>query len=82
MICTDSQSLSMAMKSLNPETDGIREALQHHSGSIVIQWIPGHSNIPGNNLADDAAKKGNKSTGGAKTSHLPQCLYADKKNLH
>ena len=53
MICTDSQSLCMAMKSLNPETDGIREALQHHSGSIIKQWIPGHSNIPGNDLADD-----------------------------
>ena len=57
MICTDSQSLCMAMKSLNPETDEIRESLQHHVGSIVMQWIPGHSDIPGNDLADDAAKR-------------------------
>ena len=57
LICTDSQSLCMALCSFNPETDGIREALCGHTGSVTIQWIPGHSNIPGNDLADAAAKE-------------------------
>ena len=30
MICTDSQSLCMALQSCNPETDPIREILQGH----------------------------------------------------
>ena len=55
-ICTDSQSLCMALQSYNPETDPIRETLQGHRGPIHIQWIPGHSNIPGNERADAAAK--------------------------
>ena len=57
LVCTDSQSLCMAMQSHNAETDGIREILQNHEGKITIQWIPGHSNIPGNDLADAAAKQ-------------------------
>ena len=56
-ICTDSQSLCMALQSFNPETDPIRETLQGHKGRIDIQWIPGHSNIPGNEMADRAAKE-------------------------
>ena len=56
-ICTDSQSLCMALQSYNSETDPIREILQGHEGRIDVQWIPGHSNIPGNDMADQAAKE-------------------------
>ena len=56
LICTDCQSLCMALRSYNPETDAIRETLQWHQGTVTIQWIPGHSNVPGNELADAAAK--------------------------
>ena len=57
LICTDSQSLCMALRSFNPETDVIRETLKDFNGSVIIQWIPGHSMIPGNELADFAAKE-------------------------
>ena len=57
MICTDSQSLCMAMQSYNTETSCIRSMLHNHSGRVMIQWIPGHSEVPGNDLADEAAKE-------------------------
>ena len=58
MICTDSQSLCMALESFNVETSSIRSALHNRVSPVTIQWIPGHSDVPGNDLADEAAKSG------------------------
>ena len=58
MICTDSQSLCMALESFNVETSPIRSALHNRVSPVTIQWIPGHSDVPGNDLADEAAKSG------------------------
>ena len=32
--------------------------IETYGVEIVMQWIPGHSNIPGNDKADTLAKKG------------------------
>ena len=56
LICTDSQSLCMALESYNPETEGIRNLLRNHKKTIIVQWIPGHAGVPGNDLADGVAK--------------------------
>ena len=46
------------------------EKLQKLKGRVMIQWIPGHSNIPGNDLADKYAKEMAKN-GEALTSTTP-----------
>ena len=47
----------MAMESFNPETDQIRYNLRNHQAPVTIQWIPGHSDVPGNYMANQAAKE-------------------------
>lgn len=59
IIFTDSYSTIQAIKSKStnesPFTTEIKEILQANA-SIKIAWIPGHSNILGNETADEAAK--------------------------
>ena len=54
LICSDSHSLCMALGNHNPETEGIRYNLRDHIGKINIQWIPGHADVPGKDMADEA----------------------------
>ena len=54
---TDSKSLSEALISSHPRTFSIHNSINSISSSIFIQWIPGHSPIPDNDLADKAAKE-------------------------
>ena len=46
----------MVLCSFNQETEKIRVPLKDHIGTVTIHWIQGHSDIPGNELADKAAK--------------------------
>ena len=55
--CTDSKSLYEALISSNPWTSSIHNSINLILSSIFIQWIPGHSAIPGNYLANKAAKE-------------------------
>ena len=57
LFCTDSKSLCEALISSHPWTFSIHNSINSISSSIFIQWIPGHSTIPGNDLAKKAAKE-------------------------
>ena len=57
LICTDSKSLCDALISSHPRTSSILNFINSILSSVFIQWIPGHSAIPGNDLADKAAKE-------------------------
>ena len=55
-VFTDSQSLCTALVGNSPALDPLRTKLNNLPCQLTIQWIPGHCNIPGNELADAAAK--------------------------
>jgi ribonuclease HI len=56
-IFTDSQSLCMALVSTSPGLDDLRLQLNNIRSQVTLQWIPGHCNIVGNDMADEAAKQ-------------------------
>ena len=56
-IVTDSQSLCAALLGDGFELDQLRLRLKNYKERIIIQWVPGHQNIPGNDMADEAAKE-------------------------
>ena len=57
LIATDSQSLCKALLGPSVEVHQLKTSLDQCIGNITIQWVPGHADIPGNELADAAAKE-------------------------
>ena len=53
VIATESQSLCKAMEQMNKLTSTILKRLSESTEEIIIQWVPGHSNIAGNEMADN-----------------------------
>ena len=72
-IFTDSQSLCRALIGPSSSLDRIRERLNAVKPSLTIQWIPGHCDIPGNELADAAAKEACSEPGTCSVSFGSSC---------
>lgn len=61
-ICSDSQAALMALKSAKTSSKLVAEttkALKYLSvyDSVRLLWVPGHSDVPGNEVADVLAKQ-------------------------
>ena len=62
-IFTDSQSLCSALQGTSAVLDGLRQSISRVKCHLTVQWIPGHCDIPGNELADSAAKAASSAQG-------------------
>ena len=71
VICTDCKSLLQAIESETPNTRAIRDKLRRTGCQVILQWTPSHCGVPGNELADVAAKEATKLDPGPDTVNQP-----------
>ena len=61
LICTASQSLVQSLSNKSTDADEHRNNHENVSVKLIIQWIPSHVNIPGNEMADTLDNEATKS---------------------
>ena len=57
LIVTDSQSLCKTLQSPTSAITTTIDSLNNLIAEVIIQWVPGHCKIPGNEMADKKAKE-------------------------
>ena len=79
VIATDSQSLCTALQSRSANVGGLISELAKCPGRVMIQWVPGHSEIPGNEMADARAKEATTRPGeGRAISYKSACATINR----
>jgi len=79
-IATDSQSMCKALLAGGPGMDELRNVMDDLPCKVIFQWIPGHSDICGNELADTVAKEATTIDGEQRPVSL-NAIRADVKSL-
>ena len=80
VVATDSQSLCKAIERQSRGVDKILTGLATLPCEVVWQWVPGHSDVAGNEIADKVAKAATIESGPSRPVSL-NAIRAEIKNL-
>ena len=83
--CSDSQAAIRAVSSTSTSSKLVQQCkaelkLACNGRNITLIWVPGHSNIDGNEIADVLAKQG--ASGGTRTEKVGPPINHVKYNIH
>ena len=81
LICTDSQSLTAALDNESPDVASLCRRLDAMDRHIDIQWVPGHMDLPGNELADKFANEATELGDDAQPTSLKAAKAVIKRTL-